>query len=194
MKKWMLVSVLGLAMLILVGCGSIPLGDGASIDMKKDGFTINSGDGQQGAIDISVNDDGEMSLSGVDESGQKIEQTVSKEQTLPDGFPQDLPIPAGVELTVIESEIGEDMQYIVSYSVEGKVIDVYNEYRAYIDQAGYTTIIDASDGNAKPDTVLENILVKSDGETLTISMMKSGTGKFDDGTITVNMMVLFNAE
>lgn len=185
MKKWMVASVFSLAMLIFAGCGSIPIEDGGSINMKKDGFTIN---GQQGSIDISVNDDGEMTLSGTDESGQKFEQKVSKEQMLPDGFPQDLPIPADAELTVIESEIGEGIQFIVSYTVEGKVIDFYNQYREYVEQAGYAMIIDASEGNPKADTVLENIMAKSDGKTLSIGVMKSGTGKYDDGTVTVNMM------
>lgn len=188
MKKWMKAGLLSLTMLIFVGCGSIPTGDGGAINMKKDGFTIHSGDGQQGSVDVSVNDDGEMKLSGTDESGQKFEQRVSKGQTLPGGFPQDIPIPEGIELSVIESELSEGTQFIVSYTAEGKVIDVYNQYREYVEQAGYATIIDASEGNAKADTGLENILAKSDGETLTIGIMASRTGKNDDGTITVNVM------
>lgn len=190
MKKWMKAGLLSLTMLIFVGCASIPTGDGGTINMKKDGFTIHSGDDQQGSVDVSVNDDGEMKLSGTDESGQKFEQRVSKGQTLSDGFPQDIPIPEGIELSVIESELSEGIQFIVQYSTKGTVIDFYNQYREYVEQAGYATIIDASEGNAKADTGLENIVAKSDGETLTIGMMKSGTGKYDDGTITVNIMYM----
>lgn len=189
MKKWMMVSLISLIMFVLAGCGSIPIGDGGSIAIKKDGFTINSND-DGGQIDISVNDDGEMKLSGTDESGQKFEQRVSKEQKLPDGFPQDLPIPADTELTVIESEIGEGIQFIVSYETKGKVVDIYNQYREYVEQAGYSNIIDGSEGKAKADTALENIMAKSDGKTLSIGVMKSGTGKYDDGTVAVNLMYL----
>lgn len=189
MKKWMIASVFSLAMLTVAGCGSIPIGDGGSIKMNKDGFTIQSDEGN-GSIDISVNDDGEMMLKGTDESGQIFEQKVSKEQKLSDGFPQDFPLPADAELAVIESEINGQMQYIVQYSTKGTVIDVYNQYRQYVEQAGYATIIDASEGNAKADTALENIMAKSDGKTLTVGMMKSGTGKYDDGTITVNIMYM----
>lgn len=188
LKKWMIASFLSLAMLAVAGCGSIPIGDGGSISFKKDGFTLNSDDDQNGSIDISVNDNGEMTLSGSDESGQTFEQKVSKEQKLPDAFPQDIPLPADAELTVIESEINGKMQYIVTYRTEGKVIDVYNQYRQYVDQAEYSNIIDASEGNAKADTALKNMLAKSDESTLSISIMKSGTGKYDDGTIAVNMM------
>lgn len=187
MKKWLVGSVFSLAILIFAGCGSIPIGDGGSINMKKDGVTIK---GQQGSIDVSVNDEGEMKLSGTDESGQKFQQKISKEQKLPDGFPQDIPIPEGIELSVVESELSEGIQFIISYTVEGKVIDFYKQYRDYIEQTGYATIIDASEGNAKTDTELENILAKSDGETLTIGLMKSGTGEYDDGTITVNIMYM----
>lgn len=186
--------LVGLVMLILAGCVTIPTGDGGSISLKKDGLTIQSGDDQQGSIDISVKGDGEMTLSGTDESGQEFKQKVSKKQALPDGFPQDLPIPADVELTVIDSETGKGIQFIVSYTVEGQVIDFYKQYRAYVEQAGYATIIDASEGKAKADTALENIMAKSDNKTLSIGMMKKGTGKYDDGTITVNMMYLIESK
>lgn len=193
MRKSLLGMAFSLAMLTLVGCGSIPIGDGGAISMKGDGFTISSGDGQ-GSLEITVNNDGEMRLSGTDESGEKIEQKVSTEQKLPDGFPQDLPIPEGIELKIIESEIGESIQFIVSYTTEGKVADFYKQYRAYVEQAGYETIIDASDGTAVEDTVLENIMAKSEGVTLSIGMMTKGTGAYDDGTASINIMYMVERE
>ncbi len=194
MKRWIIACLLSIVVLVVAGCGSIPLGDGASIEMKKDGFTINSSEGQQGSIDISVNDDGEMTLSGTDESGQKFEQKVSKEQTLPEGLPQDLPIPADAELTVIKNDMGEGSQVVVSYDAKGKVIDIYNKYREYVEQANYSTIIDGSEGKAKADTVMENIMAKSDGKTLSIGVMKSATGKYDDGTVAVNLLYFTDIE
>lgn len=194
MKRWIIACLLSIVVLVVAGCGSIPVGDGTSINMKKDGFTINSSEGQQGSIDISVNDDGEMTLSGTDESGQKFEQKVSKEQTLPKAFPQDLPIPKDAELTVIESEMDAGTQFIVNYEAKGKVVDFYNQYREYVEQAGYSTIIDGSEGKAKADTVIENIMAKSDGKTLSIGVMKSGTGKYDDGKVAVNLMYLTDIE
>lgn len=193
MRKWLLWMVFSLIILTLVGCGSIPMADGSAISMKGDGFTISSGDGQ-GSLDVSVNNDGEIRLSGTDESGEKIEQKVSTEQKLPDGFPQDLPIPEGIELKIIESEIGESIQFIVSYTTEGKVADFYKQYRAYVEQAGYETIIDASDGTAVEDTVLENIMAKSEGVTLSIGMMTKGTGAYDDGTVSINIMCMVERE
>lgn len=193
MKKWMSASLISLAMIAVAGCGSIPIGDGGSINIKKDGITINSGDDQNGTVDISVKD-GEMILSGSDESGQKFEQKVSKEQKLPDDFPQDIPIPSDIDLTVIESEIGEQMQYLVNYSIKGRVIDYYNQYRQYVEQAGYSQIIDGSEGNAAEDTAIENIMAKSDGYSLVIGIMKSGTGKYDDGSVTINLMYMFDKQ
>lgn len=194
MKKWMIASLLSLGLLIIAGCGSVPLENGGSLDIEKDGLTINSGNDQEGSVNITVNDDGEMTLTGKDESGEKFEQKVSMEQKLPDGMPQDLPIPVDVELKVIESEVKGAMQYIVNYNVKGRVIDAYNQYREYIEQAGYGTISDASEGKAKEDTNSENLLAKSEGITLSIGILKKGTGKYDDGTISVNIMYLTDIE
>ncbi len=54
--------------------------------------------------------------------------------------------------------------------------------------------LDASEGKAKADTELENILAQSDEETLTIGMMSRRSGKLDDGQGTVNIMYSIEAE
>lgn len=154
--------------------------------MSKDGVSISSGNE---SLDIRVDDD-EMVITGVDGDGQQFQQRVSTEQKLPDAFPKDMPIPSDVELTVIESDMDGKMQYIVQYTVEGTVKEYYELYRNYIDQADYETIIDASDGKASEDSGIENMMAKSDEQSLHVSIMKSGTGEFDRGLVVVNLMYM----
>ena len=101
--------------------------------------------------------DTEDDVAQEEEQDNTVQQYISLNTTLPDAFPP------GVELVVIENETDDGTMYIVNYGIEGKVIDYYNLYREYIDQAGYTDIIDASNGNADPETSLENFMAKLDG-------------------------------
>ncbi|MEK5038092.1 hypothetical protein [Sporosarcina sp. FSL K6-3457] len=123
-----------------------------------------------------------------EEKGDTVLKDISLHTTLPDAFPTDFPVPTGVELFIIENETDTGMMYIMNYGIEGEVIDYYNQYRQYIEQAGYTDIIDASNGNADPETSLENISAELGGNRLTVGIMVSGTGKYDDGTIKVSIM------
>lgn len=79
---------------------------------------------------------------------------------------------------------------MVQYTIEGTVGDYYNKYRQYVDASNYTTIIDVSNGNVAEDTVMENIVAKLDDHSLTIGIMKSGTGEFDRGNIVVSIMYM----
>lgn len=175
-----------LVLVLLAGCGSISLGDGQTLQLSESGISVTGQDGQT-SLKIGGDEDG-LKISVTDESGGTTEQTIKTE--LPAAFPSDFPIPDDAyDLVSIDSS-DASVNIIVSYKMKATVHEYYNVYRAYMTGAGYEIVADASQGNADPDTKLENLLGKRGDETLSVGVLVSGTGQYDDGSVSVQIMYM----
>lgn len=93
---------------------------------------------------------------------------------VPEGFPQDIPLDGEkiIESATTQYPDQDTQQLSVSYQSSGTIAQKYAEYRAYLNQAGYsvtegeTNSLTRSIAGTKEDTVLSVAISNVDGKTL----------------------------
>lgn len=157
--RWSAAAVAGIALLVPAACGS-------------DGVTVPTSEG-----DVKIDqDDGTVSLD--DGEGNSF----SSSAELPDGFPEDdVPLVDGEIVQGLAVDQGGDAGYSVSMEVDGSVAEVYDEVKALLEDAGFTSSLDSSGqgfATAAYDdgtwTVLVNVGEIGDTSSVTYTVAKSG--------------------
>src|SRR5699024_6833482 len=115
-KKILTLFILAVAATVLAGCISIPIGDGNSLKLSKEGVTVKSKDGDETTFGLDEDEDGNVTIkgegsdgqelnigvdqesgsinmSGVDEEGEEREFSMEPIDDIPEQLPSDIPIP-----------------------------------------------------------------------------------------------------
>lgn len=116
-------------LLLLSGCVSIPTGDGGKIKVSKDGLEMEDKDGGKSEITFDT-DDGGYTL----ETEDGIAKTGSQAE-IPANFPKEILLPENA--TLILSNETEDNSFMLSYSVEGQMIEDHLIFADYLNENNY---------------------------------------------------------
>lgn len=146
MKRFILMLTVFFTIFVLSGCISIPIGDGDSLKLSKDGMTIKSKDGEETSFSADEQD-GSFSVQGTDADGKETDIQIETSGEIPEDFPTDIPIPKEAEITTTnDSTIDGSRMMHVSYVVESGEADVtkYGDlYRDYIEKMDYEKQVDS---------------------------------------------------
>lgn len=166
--------------IILTGCIKIPIGDGNSLKISKDGLTVSDADGEESTI--SIDKDAEsFSISSGDEEwegafGENIE--------IPKDFPtKDLPIPKGANVISVQKMNVEDGHgSILIYTYEGDIDDLSKMYVDNFQKNDFEEIEDGSVGEPGIEGYAA-ITAQKEGKSYYVQMFGS-----DEGQIQVTLM------
>ncbi len=149
MKKISLGIVMTLLVVMLAGCISIPIGNGNSIKLSKDGFEVKNKEGETTKINVDE-DEGSFSMTGTDKDGNEMEYSQKSGQEIPEDFPKDIPIPGDATITGgVSTKVDGSHGMNVAYIVEGDD-DVSKYLKMYVDYAegaGYDAVSESNYGD-----------------------------------------------
>ena len=135
MKKWLITAVLLLtaAMLLLTGCSNEKVNEAADKATQQNN--------NQSSLGTKEEDQGSITLK--DASGKDV--VLSSEQTLPDSFPKEAPVPDSIQVT--SSITSEDTVTVTIATTTMSFAETVALYNDYLEQAGYveTFKIDEAD-------------------------------------------------
>lgn len=126
---------------VLVGCFKIPLGDGESLKISKDGFTVSNSDGKETKVNIDK-DEGKISVSS--DEGEGL--SVGNNADIPEEFPSDIPIPEGAIILsgITLDDEDEGRVTSVNYIYEGNFDDLVQLYQEYLSNGNFDSIEDST--------------------------------------------------
>src|SRR5690625_2460982 len=137
--------------IFLTGCIKIPIGDGNSLKISKDGLTFSDQDGEESAISIDKNNES-FSISS---DGEEWEGSFGENVSLPDDFPvADLPIPKEANIISTQKMTFEEGDgSIVIYMYEGEIADLTKMYVDTFNTNGFVEVEKASLGDVGFTTI-----------------------------------------
>lgn len=118
-------------------CAALVFGAVACSDDDGDSRTIESEDGE-----VTVSGDGEGGegvITGPD--GEETRFSAGDSASLPDGWPEELPLPDDTELTAGTSTDGGSTLTVMAVS-EGDVPELYEHFRTLLTDQGYDLVVD----------------------------------------------------
>lgn len=132
---------------LLAGCMSIPIGDGKSMKLSKDGIKFKSENGEEQEISFQENEDGaSYTVTGTDEEGEASEVSFGQTTEIPENFPEEIPVPddAVVE-SAMNMDLGEMIQITIYLNAPSEKFDEYAElYRGFGDKTGYEKSVETT--------------------------------------------------
>lgn len=166
-----------LMLIFLTGCIKIPIGDGNSLKISKDGLTVSDSDGEVSTF--SIDEDGK-SLSVSSGDGEEWQGSFGENIEISEDFPlKDLPIPE--EANIISAQkmsLDEGNGLIVIYTYEGEIESLSKMYVDNFKQNSFEEIEEASLG----DVGFATISTKKNTNTYIVQMIG------DDNHIQVSLM------
>lgn len=140
--------VLMLTLSLLVGCVSIPIGDGKSMKVSKEGVSVKSKDGNENQeLSFDVDEEsGSFSIDGKDEDGQITSMQMEETTEIPDEFPKDIPIPDAAEVeSALNIDVGDVTQSVVYLKIESRDLSEFEDmYKAYGESQGYEELLNSN--------------------------------------------------
>lgn len=162
---------------ILTGCIKIPIGDGNSLKLSKDGLTVSDTDGKETTINIDKDDESfSLTLDGEEE----WEGSFGENVTIPEEFPiKDLPIPDGANIISAQKmSLEEGNGSIIIYTYEGEIESLSKLYVDNFKQNSFEEVEEASLG----DVGFASISTQKNTNTYIVQMIA------DDSHIQVSLM------
>lgn len=133
MRKILKLSLLMLlASVVLMGCISIPLGDGNKMDISTDGLVFTDEEGDETSISLDE-DEGQISVSGGKE-GEETGMSFGMNVEVHEDFPKDIPFPDDamiVQSMKLEDSNSTSVMLMTNMEFE-EVASLYNDF---VDQA-----------------------------------------------------------
>lgn len=172
MKKWL--ALLSLP-LLLVGCISIPVGDGEKIKISKDGLEMENKDGEKSSISI---DEKEGSATIELDDGSKVD--FGSNTSLPKMLPKDILLPENATiLQSVETTTDGRLSSMASFEVEGNALEDVEMYYTYLIDNGYeveklelNNTMFVYQGSKESESLSYQLIANDEGEpTYTLSIM-----------------------
>lgn len=113
--------------LILVGCFSLPIGDGNKLKISTDGIAVTDSEGGEQGFTLEENDE-TLTMKSFSTGDEEVEVIFGDNLALPDDFPNDIPLAddANIHQTnIVESAI------TIAYTTKMSAEDIDKVYEAY---------------------------------------------------------------
>lgn len=166
-----------LMLVFLTGCIKIPIGDGNSLKISKDGLAVSDSDGEVSTF--SIDEDGE-SLSVSSGDGEEWEGTFGENIEIPEEFPlKDLPIPKDANvISAQRMSLEEGNGSIIIYTYEGEIESLRKIYVENFNENGFEEVEEASLGDVEYATISAKknsntyiVQIIGDGDNIQVSLM-----------------------
>ncbi|MUV38174.1 hypothetical protein JNUCC1_02005 [Lentibacillus sp. JNUCC-1] len=187
MKQYLLILIVGTMGMLLFGCGTFTLkdenGEETTVDVSnaKDG-KVSINDKEGGSIDIDSDEKGNTKMKMKTNEGEFSSES-GEDTELPDGFPEEFPIPESAEITMVNTITEDDATvYSVHFSFTDDSESLYDAVKDYADIRGLEIQLDNKterDGN-KSYMLSANNSDDEDSEYFTVNI-----GQFEAQTGTV---------
>lgn len=138
-------TIAAVLLLIMSACGQSATlkTDEGNIEVSSNGNEVKLTTDKGASTVLTEGENGSVSVQTTDENGQSQSTQFSESKELPEGFPDSIPMPDGVNVTSsIKSTTDGMNSFIVTFDAEISSEELHKLYADYLKKEGYTDLFD----------------------------------------------------